>query len=167
MSNQGSSDKPKPTNPKDLIGVDKIPMHLWPASATVYGAIGLLVGRCKYGRSNYRAMGVSATIYIDALKRHTADYEEGNDIDESGAPNLAHMLACVAILVEATEQGNLQDDRAYSGNYYRAMVARFTPLVAQIREQYAHLEVKHYTIQDNPGYVVKSFTFDRSSKGMM
>ena len=48
----------KPTNPKDAVGSDKLPLHLWPTTATVVGALGLLDGALKYGRSNFRAVGV-------------------------------------------------------------------------------------------------------------
>ena len=34
----------KPTNPKDMIGSDKVPLHLWPETATVMGTMGLLDG---------------------------------------------------------------------------------------------------------------------------
>lgn len=49
------SDETKPTNPKDIIGCNKIPMHLWPETATMLGAMALLDGMLKYGRSNWRA----------------------------------------------------------------------------------------------------------------
>lgn len=42
----------KPTNPKDAIGSNKVPMHLWPTTATIAGAMALLHGAMKYGRSN-------------------------------------------------------------------------------------------------------------------
>lgn len=29
----------KPTNPKDLIGSGKLPLHLWPTTATAMGCI--------------------------------------------------------------------------------------------------------------------------------
>ncbi len=54
---------PKNPNPKDSIGSTKIPMHLWPDTATVYGALALLDGAAKYGRGNYRASPVRASIY--------------------------------------------------------------------------------------------------------
>jgi hypothetical protein len=58
----------KDTNPKDAVGSDKLPLHLWPESATMYGCLGLLEGMSKYGRSNWRAAGVRASIYYDACK---------------------------------------------------------------------------------------------------
>ena len=63
----------KDVNPKDTIGGNKMPMHLWPATATatVMGCIGMLNGAFKYGRSNFRRTGVRASINIDAAKRRS------------------------------------------------------------------------------------------------
>jgi hypothetical protein len=141
----------KQTNPKDAIGSDKLPLHLWPVSATAMGCLGLLDGMLKYGRSNWRDTGVRVTIYLDALDRHSAAYREGEDLDpDSGMPHLAHMLACLAILVDATATGKITDDRCYNGSGYRALVTELTPHVGRIKELRAGHDPKHYTIQDNP-----------------
>lgn len=138
----------KPTNPKDLIGSDKLPMHLWPTTATIYGVLGLLDGALKYGRSNYRVMGVKSSIYYDAARRHLDAWFEGEDTDaESGLPHLGHALACLAILVDSTEKGNLTDDRMYPGGF-RSCVEKFTKEVKRLKEKYRGREVKHYTIAD-------------------
>lgn len=47
----------KETNPKDQLGSLKLPLHLWPMSATAFGCIGLANGMLKYGRSNWRHAG--------------------------------------------------------------------------------------------------------------
>lgn len=52
----------KPTNPKDAIGSSKLPLHLWPTTATVVGCMALLDGALKYGRSNWRPGGVRALV---------------------------------------------------------------------------------------------------------
>ena len=67
----------KPTNPKDLIGSDKLPLHLWPQTATALGAVALLEGALKYGRANWRHAGVRASIYYDAAMRHWGAWFEG------------------------------------------------------------------------------------------
>lgn len=140
----------KPTNPKDAIGSDKLPLHLWPSTATAYGALGLLEGMLKYGRSNYRAIGVRASIYYDAARRHLDAWFEGeDDAPDSGLPHLAHALACLAILVEAKVKGNLTDDRMYPTEY-RALVEELTPEVKRLKDKYADKAPKHYTIQDAP-----------------
>lgn len=135
----------KPSNPKDLIGSDKIPFHLWPETASALGALGLMDGALKYGRANFRAIGVKASIYYDALRRHMNKWFEGEDIDpDSGLPHLAHALACLAILVDAEAAGKLTDDRQYPGGY-SAYVQSLTPHVARMREKYNGTSVKHYT----------------------
>ena len=139
----------KPTNPKDLIGSGKLPIHLWPTTATAYGCLGLLDGMLKYGRSNFRAVGVRASIYVDAVKRHVDAWMEGEDTDpDSGLPHMAHALACLAILVEAQVKGNLNDDRMYPTRY-REMMSELTPHVNRLKEKYAHRDTpKHYTRAD-------------------
>lgn len=143
--------EPKPTNPKDMLGCKKLPLHLWPKIASVYGCLGLLDGALKYGRSNWRAVGVRASIYVDALERHMSAWFEGEDMDpDSGLPHLAHALACLAILVDALESRVLIDDRAYS-TPFRESVNRLTPHVARLQEKAAACKPPHhYTIEDVP-----------------
>ena len=135
------------SNPKDIIGSDKIPFHLWPETATALGALGLLDGALKYGRANFRVIGVRASIYYDALRRHMNKWFEGEDIDpDSGLPHLAHALACLAILVDAQAVGKLTDDRQVKGGYVQYM-QELTPHVKRLKK--THKETpKHYTIQD-------------------
>jgi hypothetical protein len=135
----------KPTNPKDIIGSDKLPLHLWPSTATALGSLGLLDGALKYGRSNFRAVGVKASIYYDAFNRHTNAWFEGEDNDpDSGLPHLAHALACLAILVEAEAKGNLTDDRMYPTDY-RQYLTKLTPHVARLKALHKGKNPKHFT----------------------
>lgn len=139
----------KPTNPKELLGGDKIPLHLWPETATVLGSLGLLDGALKYGRSNYRAVGIRATIYYDAARRHMNAWFEGKDTDpDSGLPHLAHALACLAIIVDAEAAGKLNDDRVISGGYLK-LLDRMTQHVKRLRTQHADKAPKHFTIADD------------------
>lgn len=140
----------KPTNPKDAIATNKLPLHLWPETASAYGAMGFLDGALKYGRTNWRHAGVRASIYYDAARRHLAAWFEGEDIDpQSGVPHLGHALACIAILVDAKEAGKLNDDRAYPGGY-AGLPQRFESLVASLRERHADKNPQHYTIMEAP-----------------
>lgn len=139
----------KPTNPKDIIGSGKLPIHLWPTTATALGCLGLLDGLLKYGRSNYRAIGVRASIYYDAARRHLDAWFEGEDIDpDSGLPHLAHALACIAIIVDARAAGKLNDDRMFPGGY-RNLIDELTPHVARLKALHADKSPKHYTIADS------------------
>lgn len=136
----------KPTNPKDIIGSDKLPLHLWPSTATALGCLGLLDGALKYGRSNFRACGVKASIYYDALNRHVNAWFEGEELDQdSKLPHLAHALACLAILVEAQAKGNLTDDRMFP-TAYRDWVDKLTPNVERLKVLRRQAAPTHYTI---------------------
>jgi hypothetical protein len=146
----------KPTNPKDMIGSDKLPFHLWPESATAFGCLGLLDGALKYGRTNWRSSGVKISIYIDALRRHSAAFFEGEWADpDSGLPHLSHMLACIAIICDAYAAGKLADDRQYPGGY-RSLVTRLTPNVAKLKAKHAGKKPRHFTIADALDEVEKS-----------
>ena len=137
----------KLSNPKDLIGSDKLPLHLWPSTATAMGCLGLLEGALKYGRSNYRVHGVRASIYFDACKRHLDAWMEGENLSPEGVPHLANALACLAIIVDSQAAGKLTDDRNVKGGY-RKLVNELTPFVKQLKETYKDKNVKHFTIND-------------------
>lgn len=138
----------KPTNPKDLIGSGKLPLHLWPVTATALGSLGLLDGMLKYGRSNFRAVGVRASIYFDAASRHLNAWFEGEAVDpDSGLPHLAHALACLAIIVDAEAAGKLNDDRMHPGGY-RALINSLTPHVARLKAVHEDKNPQHYTIAE-------------------
>jgi len=141
----------KPSNPKDMVGSSKLPLHLWPETATAMGCLGLLDGMLKYGRSNWRRAGVRATIYADAIRRHLAAWLEGEDFDpDSGVPHMAHLLACAAIIVDAQAAGKFVDDRQTPGGY-RALVDGLTPHVERLKALHEGKSPKHYTIADKPG----------------
>lgn len=138
----------KATNPKDRVGSGKLPLHLWPASATMLGCLGLLDGMLKYGRANWREAGVRASIYVDAAQRHLNAWFEGEDRDpDSGLPHLAHALACLAILIDADASDTLTDDRQYRGHGYREMVNWLTPEVERLKALHADKAPQHYDIR--------------------
>lgn len=140
----------KLTNPKDLVGSNKLPLHLWPTTATATGCLALLDGMLKYGRSNWREAGVRYSIYADAAIRHIQAAWEGEDVDpDSELPHEAHALACLAIIVDARAAGKLHDDRAYNGSGYRRLVDELTPHVNQLKEKHAERDPQHFTIADN------------------
>jgi hypothetical protein len=143
----------KPTNPKDTIGSDKVPIHLWPETATILGAMALLDGALKYGRANWRHDGARASIYFDACRRHLNKWFEGEDTDpDSGLPHLAHALASIAIVVDAEAMGELVDDRQFAtssdGRRYAAAIDALTPHVKRLKDLYKDRKPKHWTIAD-------------------
>lgn len=104
------------TNPKDLHGTRKPPLGLVPPVALIHMAKAMQHGADKYGAYNWREKAVRSTIYVDAAMRHLVRYLDGEDVDpDSGAPHIAHVAACMAVLMDATEVGNLEDDRPLPG----------------------------------------------------
>jgi hypothetical protein len=142
-------DPPKAVNPKDGIGNTKLPLHLWPFSATAHGSLALLDGMLKYGRLNWRGTEVRASVYVGALLRHVAEWMEGVDVDaKSGLHPLAHGLAYLAIILDAQAAGTLVDDRNYPGGYAE-LAELLTPHVARLQALYADVKAPHHwTIQD-------------------
>lgn len=138
----------KPTNPKDALGSMKIPYHLFPETATMLGCIAFLDGGLKYGRNNWRADGARASIYYDAARRHLNSWFEGEEVDpKTGVPHLGYALACIAILIDCQEKGNLVDDRQFPGAYLE-MVEKYTPLVASLKKLHGSKKVHHYSKED-------------------
>ena len=143
----------KESNPKDAIGSDKLPLHLWPATASAMGCIGFLNGMLKYGRANFRVHGIRASIYIDAAKRHLDAWFEGEECDpDDGVPHLAAALACIGIIVDAMAANKLNDDRNVRGGY-RKLVGDLTSHVARLKLLHILKQPKHYTIADNASLV--------------
>ena len=137
----------KQSNPKDAVGTTKIPMHLWPETATATGALALMDGALKNERNNWRDAGVRASIYVDALRRHLARWWEGEDDDpDSGLPHEAHMLACLSILVDAKALHMLTDDRNHKGEGLIHTLETLTPHVARLQNQRGY--VGHKRCQD-------------------
>ena len=103
------------TNPKDILGAQKVPLELVPPSSEIYQALAMQNG-LKYGPYNWRTKKVRAMVYVGALRRHMAAWLDGENISpDSGVPHLGHALACLGILVDAIETGNLIDDRPAAG----------------------------------------------------
>jgi hypothetical protein len=101
------------TNPKDRLGVKKVPVGMmYPSIARIETARVFADSAPIYGAVNWRVKKVKASVYIDAIERHMIGIIAGEDIDaKSGLPHLAHVNACTAILMEAKALGNLIDDR--------------------------------------------------------
>ena len=104
------------TNPKDKLGIKKVPLHLNPTAGVIYMALGMWDGAIKYGPFNWRRQKVAGSVYVAAALRHIFSYIDGQDIDpDSGKPTIGHALACLAIIADAAESGNLVDDRPAPG----------------------------------------------------
>lgn len=102
----------KDTNPKDAIAGDKLPMDLVPETLVIYTTLAMLEGALKYGKYNWRAAGVRSSVYVGAIKRHLAKFNDGEWCDpKSGVPHLASIAASCAIILDAAYIGKLYDDR--------------------------------------------------------
>lgn len=116
MSEEKKPAAPLGTNPKDLLGIKKVRLSLVPPASTLYQALAMEDGAVKYGPYNWRENKVIASIYIDAALRHISQWLDGEELaSDSKKPHLGHALACLGIIVDAKETGNLVDDRPKTG----------------------------------------------------
>lgn len=107
------------SNPKDLQGIKKVQLNLVPASSLVYQALAMEDGAAKYGGYNWRENKVIASIYVAAAMRHLLAWNDSREENakDSKKPHLGHALACIGIIVDALETGNLIDDRPKAGAF--------------------------------------------------
>jgi hypothetical protein len=102
----------KDSNPKDSVGIKKVPFSTVPARVIAEIGLAMLEGARKYRRHNYRAIGVRASVYYDATLRHLMDWWEGADIDpDSGLNHITKALACLTVLRDAMLLDKCVDDR--------------------------------------------------------
>jgi len=122
-------------NPKDRIGVTKVPLSLLPAAPQAHTALALLDGLLKYGRWNWREEKVAASVYIDACRRHIEDWNDREECaGDSGVHHLGHACACLFIIMDAQQTGNLIDDRAKVGSKCSEL---FIELIDTVKSLYA------------------------------
>ena len=104
------------TNPKDLIGIKKVPLNLLPTAGLIHEALALKNGAAKYGPFNWRDQNVQASIYVAACQRHLLAWLDGEEIaEDSGVHHLGHAKACLGIILDALETESLHDDRPLPG----------------------------------------------------
>ena len=102
----------KESNPKYSEGVKKAPLHCIPCGPLFEVGLAMYEGNRKYGRHNYRAVGVRASIYYDAAIGHIADWWEGENIDlDSGVHHIIKAIACLFVVRDSMLMGNFNDDR--------------------------------------------------------
>lgn len=142
--NQKHGIEPLTPNPKDACGELKPSLHLIPASAQIAEALVLKHGADKYGPYNWRETNPKAVCYYDAATRHLLSWLDGEDNDpESGISHLAHVRACMGILIDAFETGCVDDNRPAIGTASE-LIRKFTK-TANLQSP----EVRHGT-QDQP-----------------
>lgn len=102
----------KSTNPKRAFGIRKPSPHFIPPIAIIEESVVMAMGAEKYGAWNWTQDSVDASTYYSAAMRHLMSWFAGENNDpETGVSHLAHVRACMAILLDALAIGNLVDDR--------------------------------------------------------
>jgi len=134
----------KLTNPKDLVGVRKVPMSTVPATVLAEIGVAMLEGASKYGRHNYRVVGVRGSVYYDGVMRHLMAWWEGEDLDpDSGMSHVTKAITSLVVLRDAMMQGKFTDDRPPRAlPFYPTLNAG----AADIIDRYADRNPTHYTI---------------------
>lgn len=133
----------KPSNPKDIVGIRKVPFSVLPTPVLAEAALGMMEGALKYGRHNYRAIGVRGSVYFDATQRHLNSWWEGEDLDpESGLSHITKAISSLLVLRDSMIRENWEDDRPpATPELFTALNIRAAALV----DQYADRNPKHYT----------------------
>lgn len=138
----------KDTNPKDAIGVRKLPIGLVPSTGINLAAVAFLEGAMKYGRYNWRVAGVKTSIYYDAAMRHMEKYWNGEECDwETGVPHLASAIACLMIIVDAKACKKLTDDRPPFADI-NLQIHKLEAVANQVRNRFADRTPHQWTIND-------------------
>lgn len=137
----------KSTNPKDAIGIRKAALSALPIRVLWRVGLAMMEGALKYGRHNYRAAGVRASVYFDASLRHKFSWWEGEDIDpDSLLHHLDKELACLMVLRDSILQGNWVDDRPPRAP---TDMAELNVHAGKLIDMHADKQPHHYTIEDS------------------
>lgn len=141
----------KPSNPKDIVGsTTKVPMSYLPIPVMLEAAVGMFEGGSKYGRHNYRAVGVRGSVYFDATLRHLFDWWEGEDYDPDSVAKLHHIskaISSLCVIRDSMLSGNFVDDRPPS-TMKDGWMSELNEKIPMIIEQHRDKNPRHYTIQD-------------------
>lgn len=105
--------EPVPNHKEQTIKLD---LSLVPPIAIAHEAAALMAGANKHGRDNYRESLVNSNVYLSAAQRHISLWASGQDVDDEGIHHLGAARACLGILLDAWENGNLVDNR-YRSTY--------------------------------------------------
>ena len=138
--------KEKPSNPKDALGVNKAPMSTVSAVVLAEVGVAMLEGAAKYGRHNYRAVGVRSSVYYDAAMRHLMAWWEGQDIDpDSEMSHITKAITSLIVLRDAMLYEKLVDDRPPPcPEFYTQLNKK----VAEIQLVHHDKNPRHYTKND-------------------
>jgi hypothetical protein len=105
-----------PTNPKQLYGDKKPPVHLIHQIAELHESAALHSGRRKYGENNYIQTPVEAMTYVGAMLRHIKAWVSGERVDPKElVHHLGAVKACATILLTTEATGMMIDNRPVIG----------------------------------------------------
>lgn len=140
----------KENNPKDLVGTRKVPASVIPRTVLAEVGLGMLEGALKYGRHNYRGVGVRASVYFDAANRHLDAWWEGEDTDpDSGLSHVTKAIASLVVLRDSMIRRMLADDRPPKSP--EGWINVLNSSAAKLVDHYADKPMpKHYTQSDEP-----------------
>lgn len=110
------------TNPKSGAARNKPTFHAVPGVALIELGAAMLDGKAKYGLANWRQDPVAASVYVDAAVRHLQAWWDSREerASDSGVHHLGHVMACMAILLDAQSHGTIVDDRPEAGSFSKA-----------------------------------------------
>lgn len=140
----------KETNPKDSVGIKKVPFSTVPSQVTAEVGLAMLEGALKYGRHNYRSVGVRASVYYDAALRHLTSWWEGQDTDpDSGLSHIVKCLACLYVLRDSQNMGNWVDDRPPRIPSHETWTQDLNKLASLLIEKYPEPKPAHIQGDEN------------------
>lgn len=135
----------KPSNPKDVAGESRIPLDLIPDGPLAHIAIAFHEGATKYGKYNWRGVGVRASVYIKACRRHIGKWWNGDSQDpKTRVHHLANATACLLILLDCEINSNLDDDRPPKQDL-EGLYSELESVLAHLNEMHKDKSPKHYT----------------------
>jgi len=166
----------KPTNPKDKMGIKKVPLSTVPEPVIAEVGLALFEGARKYGRHNYRVSGILASVYYDALRRHIGAWWEGEDIDrDSQLSHVTKAISSLVVLRDAMMNDMWVDDRPPKSK--AGWVDDMNKKAVEIIEKYPDvvepftedLAEKEYLPQDRMGDIIHEgdiLEYDPSKEGL-
>lgn len=139
----------KPSNPKDVVALTKLPLDLVPSTVVIYAALAFLEGARKYGKYNWRVAGVSFAVYLGAIKRHYEKLISGEWADQkTKVPHLASIIACCGIILDAKLCGKLTDDRPPVAPTAELIAELEAEIVPHLQELFKDCHPHQHTIMD-------------------
>ncbi len=160
-----------PRNPKEMFGILKAYFSVIPVRVMVALGVAMLEGALKYGRFNWRTVGVNASTYYDAASRHLTWWWAGQDIDpDSGEHHLVKAMACLTVVLDSMYEGNLNDDRPPPDQgideWTKGVNAKIAALIAKYPDPKAPLTRASQTFAEKYEEIKAKDAEERSSRGL-